>query len=126
MYDLKVLSDTARYTDKLKSDLICVLFVNYGRNGFIKLTPDRLRVSCDRRLRSRGLAATRRAILRQGCQMHIKIPIWVNFGRPWNGKCCYILRPFGSFYSLWYMYVYFGQLVFFIIVWYIFYIRQIL
>jgi hypothetical protein len=24
-----------------------------------------------------------------------KIPIWVNFGGPWNGKCGYILRPFG-------------------------------
>jgi hypothetical protein len=28
-----------------------------------------------------------------------KIPIWVNFGGPWNGKCRYILRPFGTFYG---------------------------
>jgi hypothetical protein len=24
-----------------------------------------------------------------------KIPIWVNFGGPWAGKCLNILRPFG-------------------------------
>jgi hypothetical protein len=28
-----------------------------------------------------------------------KIPIWVNFGGPWNGKCWYILGPYGIFYS---------------------------
>jgi hypothetical protein len=28
-----------------------------------------------------------------------KIPIWVNFGGPWNGKCCYILLSFGIFYD---------------------------
>jgi hypothetical protein len=27
-----------------------------------------------------------------------KIPIWVDFGGPWNGKCWYILWPFGIFY----------------------------
>jgi hypothetical protein len=26
-----------------------------------------------------------------------KTLIWVNFGGHWNGKCCYILRPFGQF-----------------------------
>jgi hypothetical protein len=26
-----------------------------------------------------------------------KIPIWVNFGGPLNGKCWFILRPFGIF-----------------------------
>jgi hypothetical protein len=31
-----------------------------------------------------------------------KIPIWVKFGGPWNGKCGYILSSFGIF---------FGQLV---------------
>jgi thiol-disulfide isomerase/thioredoxin len=36
----------------------------------------------------------------QGCQMVYvcifkpKIPIWVNFGGPWIGKCRYIIRPF--------------------------------
>jgi hypothetical protein len=25
-----------------------------------------------------------------------KLPIWVHFGGPWNGKCCYILRQFGT------------------------------
>jgi hypothetical protein len=36
-----------------------------------------------------------------------KIPIWVNFGEPWKGKCCYIpiliisniLVPLGIFYG---------------------------
>jgi hypothetical protein len=28
-----------------------------------------------------------------------KIPIWVNFGRPYNGECFYILRPFGRLYG---------------------------
>jgi hypothetical protein len=27
-----------------------------------------------------------------------KIPIWVKFGGSWNGKCCYILWPFGIFF----------------------------
>jgi hypothetical protein len=27
-----------------------------------------------------------------------KIPIWVNFGGPYIGKCIYILWPFGIFY----------------------------
>jgi hypothetical protein len=32
-----------------------------------------------------------------------KIPIWVNFGRSCNGRCWYILCPFGLFYGhLWY------------------------
>jgi hypothetical protein len=28
-----------------------------------------------------------------------KIIIWVNFGDPLNGKCWYILWPFGIFYG---------------------------
>jgi hypothetical protein len=28
-----------------------------------------------------------------------KIAIWVNFGGPWNGKCWYLLLPFGIFYG---------------------------
>jgi hypothetical protein len=27
-----------------------------------------------------------------------KIPIWVYFEGPWNGKCWYIFRPFGIIY----------------------------
>jgi hypothetical protein len=38
-----------------------------------------------------------------------KIPIWVNFGGPWNGKCWYVFWPFGIFY---------GHLVQFMAVWY--------
>jgi hypothetical protein len=33
------------------------------------------------------------------------------FEEPWNGKCPYILWPFGSFY---------GHLVYFMVIWYIF------
>jgi hypothetical protein len=46
-----------------------------------------------------------------------KIPIWVNFGGPWNGKMllyfmtiCNILWRFGLFY---------GDLVYFMAIWYI-------
>jgi hypothetical protein len=28
-----------------------------------------------------------------------KLLIWVYFGGPWNAKCCFILCPFGIFYS---------------------------
>jgi hypothetical protein len=28
-----------------------------------------------------------------------KIPIWVYFGGPWNGKCWYILRSFDIIYD---------------------------
>jgi hypothetical protein len=51
------------------------------------------------------------------------IPIWVNFGGPWNGKCWYILwpfginnnhlvylRPFGSLEVNWYIFPCFGIL----------------
>jgi hypothetical protein len=48
-----------------------------------------------------------------------KIPTWVNFGRSCNGRCWYILWPFGLFYchlvyivSIWYMYL--------MVIWYIF------
>jgi hypothetical protein len=36
-----------------------------------------------------------------------KIPIWVYFGGPWNGKCWYISGPFGK--PCCYL-VYFGML----------------
>jgi hypothetical protein len=26
-----------------------------------------------------------------------KLPIWVYFGGPWNGKCCYIFWSFGIY-----------------------------
>jgi hypothetical protein len=39
-----------------------------------------------------------RAGLPDGLFSNQKIPIWVNFGGPWNGKCWYILRPFDIFY----------------------------
>jgi hypothetical protein len=28
-----------------------------------------------------------------------KIPVWVNFGGLWIGKCLYILWPFGTIYG---------------------------
>jgi hypothetical protein len=39
-----------------------------------------------------------------------KIPIWVNFGGSYNGRCLYIICPFGLFY---------GYLVYFVALWYI-------
>jgi hypothetical protein len=42
-----------------------------------------------------GSASRRVARLRYGFEP--KIPIWVNFGGPWNGKYWYILWPFGIF-----------------------------
>jgi hypothetical protein len=30
-----------------------------------------------------------------------KIPIWVNFGGPYIGKCLYISGPFGIFHGEW-------------------------
>jgi hypothetical protein len=53
-------------------------------------------------------------ILTRVARWHIskpKIPIWVNFGGSCNGRCWYILRPFGLIY---------GHLVYFTVVWYIF------
>jgi hypothetical protein len=50
-----------------------------------------------------------------------KIPVWVNFGGPWNGKCWYILWPFGIFTALWYNLWSFGivcgKLVYLTLVW---------
>jgi hypothetical protein len=39
-----------------------------------------------------------------------KISIWVHFGGSFNGKCWYILWPFGVFYC---------HLVYFVAIWYI-------
>jgi hypothetical protein len=39
-----------------------------------------------------------------------KIPIWLNFGRPWNGKCWHILWPFGNLVALWYIFPRLGKL----------------
>jgi hypothetical protein len=39
-----------------------------------------------------------------------KFPLWVNFGRSCNRRCCYVLWPFGIFY---------GQLVNSMAIWYI-------
>jgi hypothetical protein len=51
----------------------------------------------------------------QGCQIVIfqqKIPIWVNFGESFNGRCWYIVWPFRLFYL---------HLVYFVAIWYIAY-----
>jgi hypothetical protein len=46
-----------------------------------------------------------------------KVPIWVNFGGPWNGKCRHILLLFGIFtaiwYNLWPFSIVYGHLVYF-------------
>jgi hypothetical protein len=49
----------------------------------------------------------------QGRQMvyfQTKIPIWVNFGGPCNGRCWYILWRFGIFFPFWYIFTRFGML----------------
>jgi hypothetical protein len=55
-----------------------------------------------------------------------KIPIGVNFGRSWNGRCWFMLWPFGMFYghlvyfmAIWYMYLISGNLEYFPPFWYI-------
>jgi hypothetical protein len=53
-----------------------------------------------------------------------KIPVWVNFGGSCNGRCWYILRPFGPisghfvycvaiWYILWLFGIFYGYLVYF-------------
>jgi hypothetical protein len=46
-----------------------------------------------------------------------KIPIWVNFGGSCNGRCWYIIWPFGLFYGclvcLWPFDIFYGYLVYF-------------
>jgi hypothetical protein len=45
---------------------------------------------------------TKRGIKSRVARWHVlkpKIPIWINFGGPWNGKCWYILWPYGIHYS---------------------------
>jgi hypothetical protein len=52
---------------------------------------------------------------RQGCQMALKIPIWVYFGGPWNVKCWYIWWLFGIFFGN-YVNLY-SQVVYFVVNW---------
>jgi hypothetical protein len=47
-----------------------------------------------------------------------KIPIWINFGGPCDGRCWYILWPFGLFYG--HLSILYGLLVYFMVIWYIF------
>jgi hypothetical protein len=57
----------------------------------------------------------------QGCKMayfQTKIPILVNFGGSCNGKCWYILWPFGLFYGH-LVYFTYGRLVYLMVIWYI-------
>jgi hypothetical protein len=48
-----------------------------------------------------------------------KIPIWVNFGGPWNGKYRYILCQLGIFDSH-FVYLTYDHLIHFVVIWYIF------
>jgi hypothetical protein len=46
-----------------------------------------------------------------------KIPVWLHFGDPWNGKCWCTLWPFGIFtttwHTLWSFVIFYSNLVFF-------------
>jgi hypothetical protein len=42
--------------------------------------------------------------------LQTKIPTWVTYGESCSGRCWYILWPFGIFY---------GELVYFVVIWYI-------
>jgi hypothetical protein len=55
--------------------------------------------------------------LPDGIFSYQKLSIWVNFGVPWNGKCCCILWPFGTSYGK--FCVFYGHLVYFVVIWYI-------
>jgi hypothetical protein len=70
--------------------------------------------------------------LPDGLFSNSKIPIWVNFGGPLNGKGWYVLRSVGIFYNrlvyvmaIWYIFWQFGKLgilgilVYFLVFWYI-------
>jgi hypothetical protein len=46
-----------------------------------------------------------------------KIPIWVNFGGSYNGRCWYISSPFGSIFGHW---------VYLVAIWYILWLSGIL
>jgi hypothetical protein len=48
-----------------------------------------------------------------------KISFWVNFGGPCNGRCWYILWPFGIFYVLLFG-IFGGHMEYFMVIWYIF------
>jgi hypothetical protein len=47
-----------------------------------------------------------------------KIPICVSFEGSCDGSCCYILRPFGLFDG--HLAMFYGFLVYFMVIWYIF------
>jgi hypothetical protein len=47
-----------------------------------------------------------------------KMPIWVNFGGPCDGRCWYILWPFGLFDG--HLAIFYGFLVYVMVIWYIF------
>jgi hypothetical protein len=60
---------------------------------------------------------------RQGCQMayfQTKIPIWVNFRGSYNGRCWYILLPFGLFSAIWCILSIFVIGTYFVVIWYTF------
>jgi hypothetical protein len=57
----------------------------------------------------------------QGCQIFKpKIPVWVNFWRPWNGKCWYCSCPFGIHYGH-LVHIFYGHLEILMVMWYFLY-----
>jgi hypothetical protein len=55
--------------------------------------------------------------LEQSCQI-TKTQIWVYFRGPWNGKCWYNFRTFGIFYDQFFAYIFYGPLVYLVVIWY--------
>jgi hypothetical protein len=68
-----------------------------------------------------------RSVWTRVARLHVfkqKIQIWVNFGGSCNGRCCYVLSPFGVLYGHLPYFMSFGilydQLPYFMAIWYIF------
>jgi hypothetical protein len=76
---------------------LCVLytFAGYWVSGFLRVT-DKPRVRKSSHSRRFPVLGAR---LPDGLFSNQKIPILVNFGGPWNGKCYNIVWPLGTFYG---------------------------
>jgi hypothetical protein len=85
-----------------------VFKVEFGSDDTISMEPILPRTSAATQARSFSSSLALCSRDARGFVFKPKIPIWVNFGGYWNGKCWYILCPFGLFY---------GNLVYFVVIW---------